>query len=121
MRLFDMRFAYLATLCVLCGLGGELRAQTIAVYPPDINLETARDRQSFVVQLTQPDGITRDITEQAQVAFANPALVRLDKATVYPVADGATEMTVTAAGQTFKVPVKVVNAKVTPPVSFKQD
>ena len=94
---------------------------TVAVYPPDINLETARDRQSFVVQLTQPDGITRDITEQAQVAFANPALVRLDKATVYPVADGVTEMTVTAAGQTFKVPVKVVNAKLTPPVSFKQD
>src|SRR5438309_11255840 len=112
MRLFDMRFAYLLSLCTIGALCGELRAQTIAVYPPDINLETARDRQGFVVQLTQPDGITRDVTDQAQVSFANPALVKLDKATVYPVADGATEMTVTAAGQTLKVPVKVVNAKV---------
>ena len=51
----------------------------VAVYPPDINLETSRDRQSFVVQLTQPDGITRDITEQSQITFANPALVKLDK------------------------------------------
>ena len=35
----------------------------VAVYPPDINLETARDRQSFVVQLTQADGLTRDLTD----------------------------------------------------------
>jgi hypothetical protein len=108
-------------LCALWLCGSSSFAQKVAVYPPDINLETARDRQGFVVQLTQPDGITRDVTEQAQVSFANPALVKLDKATVYPVADGATEMTVTAAGQTLKVPVKVVNAKVDPPVSFKRD
>ncbi|HEX4613356.1 MAG TPA: DUF1549 and DUF1553 domain-containing protein, partial [Urbifossiella sp.] len=93
----------------------------VAVYPPDINLETARDRQSFVVQLTQPDGITRDITDQAQVAFANPAFARADKGTVYPVADGTTEMTVTAVGQSLRVPVKVVQATVDPPVSFKRD
>src|SRR5581483_67153 len=83
--------------------------------------ETARDRQSFVVQLTQPDGITRDVTAQAQVTFANPALVKLVGHTVYPVADGQTEMTVTAAGQTVKVPVKVVKAKEDRPISFKLD
>ena len=94
---------FLPSLCALCALGGGLRAQTIAVYPPDINLETARDRQSFVVQLTQPDGLTRDVTGQAQVTFANPALVRLDKFAVLPVADGATEMAVAFAGQTVKV------------------
>ena len=93
----------------------------VAVYPPDINLETARDRQSFIVQLTQPDGITRDITEQAQVSFANPALVKLDKFTVLPVADGVTEMTVVAAGQTIKIPVKVVQAKEDRLISFKRD
>ena len=116
-----MRFAYLLSLATIGLVAATSRAQTIAVYPPDINLETARDRQSFVVQLTQPDGITRDITAQAQVAFTNPSLVRLDKFTVYPVADGATEMTVAAAGQTVKVPVKVTKAKTDPPISFKQD
>ncbi|MBN9123085.1 MAG: DUF1549 domain-containing protein [Planctomycetes bacterium] len=116
-----MRYAYLCTLCVLGALGGETRAQQIAVYPPDINLETNRDRQSFVVQLTQPDGITRDVTAQAQVTFANPALVKLDKFTVFPIADGATEMSVAFNGQTVKIPVKVVKAKEDRAISFKQD
>ncbi len=112
----------LFSLCALCALCGESSfAQKVAVYPPDVNLETARDRQSFVVQLTQPDGITRDVTAQAQVTFANPALVKLVGHTVYPVADGQTEMTVTAAGQTVKVPVKVVKAKEDRPISFKLD
>src|SRR5688572_13631015 len=74
MRPANMRFRYCAVFCVLAAACGESSAQSIAVYPPDINLETARDRQSFVVQLTQPDGITRDVTEQAQVSFANTAL-----------------------------------------------
>ncbi|HEY1190882.1 MAG TPA: DUF1549 and DUF1553 domain-containing protein [Gemmata sp.] len=108
-------------LCALCVLGGAGQAQTIAVYPPDINLETARDRQSFVVQLTQPDGITRDVTAQAQVSFANPALVKREGVYVLPVADGATEMVVALNGQTVKVPVKVVKAKEDRPISFKQD
>src|SRR4051794_7457148 len=109
--------SFVWTLC-LCG---EVRAQSIAVYPPDINLETARDRQAFVVQFTQPDGITRDVTEQSQVSFANPSLVRLDKFTVHPVSDGTTEMTVTHGNQTVKVGVKVVRAKEDRPVSFKLD
>src|SRR4029078_2228780 len=50
-----------------------------------------------------------------------PALVKLDKAVVYPVADGATEMTVAFVGQTVKVPVKGGKAKEDRPVSFKQD
>jgi hypothetical protein len=116
-----MRLRYVFSLCALCVLGGESRAQTIAVYPPDINLETARDRQSFVVQLTQPDGITRDVTARARVSFANPSLVKLDKFNVYPVADGTTEMNVALDGQTVQVPVKVVRAKEDRPVSFKLD
>ena len=117
-----MRLAYLLSLCALCALCGEpVFGQQIAVYPPDINLETSRDRQSFVVQLTQPDGITRDVTAQAQITFANPALVKLDKFYVVPVADGATEMTVALNGQTVKVPVKVTKAKDDRAISFKQD
>jgi hypothetical protein len=116
-----MRFTYLLSLGVLGAVCSASSAQQIAVYPPDINLETSRDRQSFVVQLTQPDGITRDVTAQAQITFANPALVRLDKFSIYPVEDGTTEMSVAFNGQTVKVPVKVVRAKEDRPISFKQD
>ncbi|MFO0796946.1 MAG: DUF1549 and DUF1553 domain-containing protein [Gemmataceae bacterium] len=121
----------LLTLALLAATAPAARAQApaavpaaapkVAVYPADINLETKRDSQAFVVQLTQPDGITRDVTDQAQVSFANASLARADKGVVYPVADGATEMTVTVAGQALKVPVKVTQASVDPPVSFKKD
>jgi hypothetical protein len=93
----------------------------VAVYPPDVNLETSRDRQSFVVQATYPDGITRDVTAAAQVGFANPAVVKRDGFTLAPAADGQTEMTVTFADQTVKVPVKVTKAAEDRPVSFKLD
>ena len=42
----------------------EIRARRLRL-PRDINLETGRDRQSFVVQ-QRPDGITRDVTAQAR-------------------------------------------------------
>jgi hypothetical protein len=126
-----MRSMILATGLTLCLMSAATAQQqqpaqpaagpTIAVYPPDLNLDTARDRQSFVVQLTQLDGITRDVTAQAQISFADPKLVKLEGHTVYPVADGQTEMVVAVAGQTVKVPVKVTKAQEDRPVSFKLD
>ncbi len=100
---------------------GHTSAQSLTVYPPSISLETARDYQSFVVQFTQPDGLTRDVSAEAAVSLANPALVRRDGFRLYPIADGQTEMTVTHSGQSVKVPVVVVRAKEDRPISFKLD
>ncbi|MBO0697536.1 MAG: DUF1549 domain-containing protein [Zavarzinella sp.] len=109
----------------LAGIVGTAAADSpltaLEVYPPDINLETARDRQSFVVQAWFADGLSRDVTAEAKVAFANPALVKLDKNVVYPVADGSTEMTVEWGGKAVKLPVKVLAAVADRPVSFKLD
>jgi len=115
-----MRSSAFLTVCVL-SFGSIASAQTLAVYPPDVNLETARDRQSFVVQFTQADGLTRDVTEQAKVALSNPAIARVEKNALAPLADGATEMTVTYAEKVVTVPVKVARAKEETPVSFKLD
>ena len=71
-------------LCASAVSSASALAQTVAVYPPDINLETARDRQTFVVQATDADGLTRDVTAQAKIAFANPALVKLDGFIAHP-------------------------------------
>ena len=116
-----MRSAFLLSACLQFALCGVAAAQSLAVYPPDINLETARDRQSFVVQFTQADGITRDVTEQAKIALANPTIARLEKHVLTPIADGATEMTIAFADRTVKIPVKSVRAKENTPVSFKLD
>src|SRR5215211_3852521 len=105
------------------GLCGPAAAQSplaaLEVFPPDINLETARDRQAFVVQAWFADGLSRDVTAEAKVTVANPALVKLDKNVVYPVADGSTEMTVEWGGKQVRLPVKVLAAVADRPVSFK--
>src|SRR5947209_8593314 len=66
----------------------------VQVFPPEVSLFTSRGRSAFVVQATYNDGITRDVTDEAKAAVANPALARLDKNALFPVADGATELVV---------------------------
>jgi hypothetical protein len=119
---------WLFALCMLwLGVASELaHAQApaltaVEVFPPDVSLSTARSRQSFVVKATYADGITRDVTTQAKAALANPALGRLDKNILYPVADGATELKVEFGGKTVAVPVKIKDAKADRPISFKLD
>src|SRR5438067_3890142 len=85
---------------------------SLDVFPADVNLTTSRDRQSFVVQATYADGLTRDVTAEAKVSVANPALIKLEKNVVHPVADGATEMKVEFGGKAVQVKVSVKDAKV---------
>jgi hypothetical protein len=94
---------------------------TVEVFPAEIQLTTARDRQSIVVQATFADGITRDVTRDAAINLADPKLVRRDGACFYPAADGATTMTVAYGGKSVAVPVKVAQATVHPPLSFRLD
>src|SRR5690242_3410857 len=82
----------------------------IEVFPPEIQLATAADRQSVVVQATYADGITRDVTTEAGFTLADATLVRRDGATFYPLADGATTLTVAFGGRSETRPVKVAQA-----------
>ncbi|MES1213181.1 MAG: hypothetical protein ABUL64_01210, partial [Singulisphaera sp.] len=70
--------------CVLIGasllLGGQSAwadapVAKIEVFPPDVELSTSRDSQRMVVMATRTDGVTLDVTGQAQFKPANPALV----------------------------------------------
>ena len=99
----------------------EAPLASLAVYPPDVNLETARDRQSFVVQATYADGITRDVTDRAKVTLADASLAKIEKNVLYPAKDGQTQMTVEFGGKSVALPVKVVQAGTDRPVSFKLD
>jgi hypothetical protein len=91
------------------------------VFPSDIELTGARDRQLVVVQATYADGITRDVTGDAEIVAGDAALVRREGNTFWPVADGGTALTVRFGGQEVTVPVKVAQAAVTPPLSFRLD
>jgi hypothetical protein len=94
---------------------------SIRVNPADIHLTTVRDRQAIIVQAVYPDGITRDVTEQAKFTTTNTALVRREKNVFFPVADGTTEVKVEYAGHTITLPVVVKQATADPAISFRQD
>lgn len=93
----------------------------IAVFPAEVSLTTSRDRQTLVVQATLADGRTLDVTNQANCTLENPALARLENATLYPVADGSTTLRIEHAGQQAAVPVSVQSATVERPISFQLD
>ena len=117
-------FAALAAISMLSPAG--LLAQdpapaSISVAPADIHLSAARDQQSLLVQAVLPNGLTVDVTEQATIAIENEGFVRRDGMKFFPVADGATKVTVTYGGHAVEVPVTVANCKVDPPISFRQD
>jgi hypothetical protein len=114
--------------CAACVLGlaagagaAEAPLAALEVFPPDVKLFTSRGRQTFVVQAQYADGITRDVTAGAKATVANPALVKLEKNTLLPLADGATELKVEFGGKVVGVPVAVKDAKVERPISFKLD
>jgi hypothetical protein len=103
------------------GAAQEPVVDSLRVFPPAVNLLTNKDRQLMVVQAVYTDGITRDVTSQAEFKFANAALIRRDGNTLWPAADGATELTIEFGGKSAAVPVKVEKAAESRPISFKLD
>lgn len=93
--------------CSSLSYADEPTLTAVAVYPSDVHLTTARDRQTLVVQATYSNGITHDITQQSSYAIAHPEKAKIDGVTISPVADGDTTLTVTFADRTIAVPVHV--------------
>lgn len=118
-------------LLVLAMIGGWLaggvnaqaenrKLEKVQVFPSELQLTTDRDRQSLVVQGIYSDGTTRDLTPEAKITLGKP-LARLDGATLYPTANGKTEVNVEVAGKKLQVPLSVADAEVHPPISFRLD
>jgi hypothetical protein len=93
----------------------------IDVYPPDVKLETSRDLQRFIVVATRDDGVTLDVTKEANVALADSKIARLDGNTLHPTADGQTSLAVQYEKHSATIPVTVKNAAADRPISFKLD
>lgn len=93
----------------------------VEVFPPDVELSTSRDRQKVIVVATRADGVTLDVTAQAQAKIVNPALAKLEGSTLSPLADGQTTLEVGFGGQTLQVPVTVKQAAADRPISFQLD
>ncbi|MFO0903765.1 MAG: DUF1549 domain-containing protein [Pirellulales bacterium] len=93
----------------------------ISVYPPDVNLNTKLDFQRYLVVATRADGVTMDVTKQAVAKLANPAFARVDNTTVFPVADGETQLEIDFQGLKASIPVRVKESAADRPISFHLD
>src|SRR5882672_6631213 len=115
----------LAALAILAGLAapgvaGDAEPPRVNVYPPEIELSTSRDRQSYVVQVTGADGVTRDVTDEAKVEFSAPLVGRQGNV-LTPKADGEGRMIVSYGGRVIPVPLTVKQSQADRPISFKLD
>ena len=119
------RFARLVACVLVLAGAAAASAQTnltdIKVYPPDINLNTKLDLQRYIVVASRADGVTVDVTAQTAVKAANPALAKIEKAMVTPVADGETVLEFEFQGLKASVPLKVKDAAADRPISFHLD
>lgn len=108
---------------VVLGLLPGVAVAQFAVYPEKAQIGHAADPQRLTVVFTRDDGVTLDVTQQAEVAFGNSETAVWERETgrVLPLADGETTLTFTYEGRSVSVPVSVTNAGMTPAMSFEND
>ena len=92
----------------------------ISVYPTEIQLGSALDRQSIVVQRIRRDGITEDVTQSCIVRIEGPH-AKFENNFVLPVSDGDATLIVEQDMKQVRVPIKVTKAGNTTPISFQND
>jgi hypothetical protein len=118
-----MQRILLATTLVV--LAATAQAQTtltgIAVYPPEVHLNTKADLQRYIVVASRSDGVTLDVTALAQAKLANGTFAKLDKNVVLPLADGQTTLDIEYQGFKASTPVTVKDAAAERGISFKLD
>ncbi len=93
----------------------------LAVYPPSVKLNSARDFQTFVAVMLRDDGITEDATDRIEWSIADESKVRRDGWSLFPVADGQTELIGKYAGTEVRIPIEVSGAGNRPAISFEKD
>ena len=96
------------------------KLQRVRIVPEAIELSTARDRQSIVVQAEYEDGSTRDVTAEASAAI-EPAVGVVRDGIVAPKVDGKGQLKVDYRGVKAEVPVTVSRAWAVEPIRFRND
>ncbi|MFP6582711.1 MAG: DUF1549 and DUF1553 domain-containing protein [Candidatus Hydrogenedentota bacterium] len=97
-------------------------ADSISIYPPEVQLDHTRDHQRFVVVYKRDDGVTIDVTDKATINLEPATLAaRNEQGLWVPKADGEGTIAVSYEGHSAQVPFLAKNAAVDPPISFRND
>lgn len=93
--------------------------QRIEVFPVAVKFTGLRQQMQLVVTGHYADGSMQDLTRAAQFATSDEKLVTLAGSVARPKAEGAAEITVSAGGQTAKVPVAITGLATPERASFE--
>jgi hypothetical protein len=97
-------------------------AGPVMVHPTALELRHQRQPHSLQVMGTTADGFALDLRAQARFVSADPRIAAVDEqGWVRPLTNGQTQVTISVAGQTKTVPVKVQLPAVEPPTSFRHE
>ncbi len=97
-------------------------ATSVMVHPAAVDIRHQRQPHSLQVLGATADGFSLDLRSDAKFAVADAKVATVDdKGWIRPVANGQTQVTVTVAGQTRTVPVKVQLPAAEPAYSFRNE
>jgi hypothetical protein len=95
---------------------------SVTVHPTAVELRHHRQPHAIQVLATSADGYSVDVRAQAKFASADPQVATVDaQGWIHPVANGQTQITVAALGQTKTVTVKVQLPAAEEPISFRHE
>jgi len=93
----------------------------LTAYPATVSLDSGLDAHRLVIVSSDAQGLTVDVTKAAKVTFTTPGIAAWHDGQLLPRGDGATVAKISHDGFTAEVAVTVRDAKVEPPVSFRND
>jgi hypothetical protein len=103
---------------VVAAPAAEQKVSELTAFPTSLTIRHADDAPQLLVTGTAGDRQT-DLTGTASYTVSDPVIVRVDESgRVYPLANGSSEITVTAAGKSVKVPVTVSGTEAPRPINF---
>jgi len=115
-------FAFQTLLCGLLTMlpPGGPEPVKIEVFPTQVSLTHARDRQGLVVQAIFADGSGLDVTDASNFNL-DPPIASIKNGFLAPLADGKANLTVIYRSRAVKIPVQVSDAQKVLPLSFRND
>ena len=93
---------------------------SLAIYPPQVHLQTASDYQGIIVVATRDDGVTLDVTSEAKLALSDKS-AHIEGQTLRPVSDGNAKLTATFNTLTATAAISVTKVAEHRPISFMTD
>ena len=116
-----LRLSLVAFLSLVAVPAFAAEPASVSVHPAAIDIKHQRHPHAIQVLGTTADGFALDLRDAATFAVADAKVAVVENGWVKPVGNGQTTVTVTVAGKTFIIPVKVAVPAAEPPISFRHE